>query len=903
MLELKNIHKVYETKDLKTTALCGINISFRESEFVSILGPSGCGKTTMLNIIGGLDKYTSGDLVINGKSTKDFTDRDWDSYRNHTIGFVFQSYNLIPHQTVLENVELALTLSGISKEERRKRATESLKKVGLGDKLKSRPNQLSGGQMQRVAIARALVNDPDIVLADEPTGALDSKTSVQVMELLKEISQEKLVIMVTHNPSLAEEYSSRIIRLLDGKLIDDSNPKAQTEMAEEAATENTEVTKQPTQKRRKRNHSPKTTMSFLTALSLSLKNLLTKKARTILVAFAGSIGIIGIALVLALSTGFSGYVNRVQEDTLSSHPITIEAQSVNYMDIMAAMILDNSSSKNKADTENGVQSGGALAEIMNKFGKALKSNNLKKFNDYLTANYDKIKEHVSAIQYAYNIGLEFYASASPNKNIQPKSSALYDVIINYSMQYLNKKTNIVPTKTETGYNLSLPADGNYDLTFLREYSAVEAVANILAALEATGQVELSSEQVAGIVTILMKIPIASFRSYDMGIFNEAIDNRDLLNEQYELVGTNSKWAEGATDAMLVLGQDYRLDDYILYALGLVSEAQMAESLKNLLNEQDATMTVNYDAIIGKEFKVLSDTDYFVNISTDAEAPNIVDIRKYYYHEVKDADGNVTSTYYDDEFYVRYQQILDNATTKIKISGVIKPKADVTNGCLSAGVVYQSALTKAMIEKNNSSDAVTSGLAKKIELNDPVQISIYAKSFDAKNNIEDFISSYNETAAEGDRIEYSNLIGVIMSGVSTIINAITYVLIAFVSVSLVVSSIMIGIITYISVLERIKEIGILRSIGASKRDIKRVFTAETLIIGFFAGLIGIIITLILTIPLNLIIKAVADINIHARLPILAALILIAISMFLTFIAGLIPSRIASKKDPVVALRTE
>ncbi|MGN1259429.1 MAG: ATP-binding cassette domain-containing protein [Christensenellales bacterium] len=898
MLELKNISKISETKDLKVTALDGISISFRKSEFVSILGPSGCGKTTMLNIVGGLDKYTSGDLVINGKSTKDFSDRDWDSYRNHTIGFVFQSYNLIPHQTVLENVELALTLSGIKKEERHRRATEALAKVGLSDKLKAKPNQLSGGQMQRVAIARALVNDPDIVLADEPTGALDSKTSVQVMELLKEISKDKLVIMVTHNPSLAEEYSSRIIKLLDGKLINDSNPKTAENDSEEVKTVNETLSKP--RKSKKRHHSPKTTMSFFTALSLSLKNLLTKKARTFLVAFAGSIGIIGIALVLALSTGFSGYVNRVQEDTLSSHPITIEAQSVSYMDIMAAMIMDNSST-NKASTDNGVESGGALAEIMNKFGKALKVNNLQKFNNYLVKNYAQIQEHVSAIQYTYDIGLEFYDSV--NKNVQPYSSALYNVIINYSMQYLRQKTNLVPTKIANGYNLSVPEDGNYDLKFLEDYSSVEAVAGIVTQLKTVGQVDLTNEQVAGIVTLLMNIPISNFAIYNMQIFNEAIDSPQLLKEQYSLVGEGSKWATESNEVMLVLNSDNRLDDYILYALGLVTEEQMTESLTNLLNNQDSTMKVNYSDILGREYKVLTDSDYYLNISTDPDVKNIVDIRKYYYHEEKDAQGNITSSYYDAEFYTKYNEILENCTNKVKIVGVLKPKEDVTNGCLTSGIAYLNLLTQKMIEINNSSLAVESDETNKIDTSTPIKISIYASSFDAKNSIEDFIKNYNKNAKEGDQIEYSNLIGTIMSGVSTIISAITYILIAFVSVSLVVSSIMIGIITYISVLERIKEIGILRSIGASKQDIKRVFTAETLIIGFIAGLLGILVTLILTIPLNLIIKAVAGINIHASLPILAAIILIAISMLLTFIAGLIPSRIASKKDPVVALRTE
>lgn len=906
MLELKKIKKIYETKDLKVTALDNVSIKFRKNEFVSILGPSGCGKTTMLNIIGGLDKYTSGDLVINEKSTKDFKDRDWDAYRNHTIGFVFQSYNLIPHQTVLENVEIALTLSGISKAERKKRAIEALKKVGLKDKIKSKPNQLSGGQMQRVAIARALVNDPDIVLADEPTGALDSKTSIQVMELLKEISEEKLVIMVTHNPELAQSYSTRIITFLDGKLQADSNPIVEgvegvdtiEQNSSEAEVSNAVQVAETKPKKKKKKHSEKTTMSFFTALSLSLKNLLTKKARTTLVSFAGSIGIIGIALILALSTGFQTYVNRVQEDTLSTNPITIESQSVDYTDILASMMLDRG---NKKENDNdAIYSNDSLSQMINTMGSGLKSNNLKKFYTYLKDNYSDIEDYVSSIQYTYNVGLEFYDKN--NANLQPNSTALYDVVMQYSLLYLQKETGLdVEEKVGGGYIVKVPDSGDWNSEFLENYAVNSPLMQqLLAELNSTGRAELSDSQIASIIYVLMNIPIQGFQTYNMRIFSEMIDNVDLLKEQYDLVGTNSKWVDpsASNEVMLVLDSNNSLDDYILYALGFVTKDEMKASLKNVLYDQDPTMKINYNSVIGKEFKVLGDIDYYVNIGTDSE-PNYVDIRKQY------SSNTATGTIYSEEYYNYYNQIItdDNLKT-IKIAGIIRLKENATSGCLSTGIVYTSGLTDYMVDKNNNSLAIDGGFANKIEKDNPQSISIYASSFDSKDVIENFISEYNsKQESENDKITYTNIIGMVMEGVSTIINAITYVLIAFVSISLVVSSIMIGIITYISVLERIKEIGILRSVGASKRDIKRVFTAETLIIGFVSGVLGILITLLLTIPTNIILRALAGINISASLPVVSVFVLIAISMVLTFIAGLIPANIASKKDPVTCLRTE
>ncbi len=912
MLELKKIKKVYETKDLKVTALDKVSLKFRESEFVSILGPSGCGKTTLLNIIGGLDNYTSGDLIINEKSTKDFKDRDWDSYRNHTIGFVFQSYNLIPHQTVLENVEIALTLSGISKQERRKRATDALKKVGLKDKLKSKPNQLSGGQMQRVAIARALVNDPDIVLADEPTGALDSKTSVQVMELLKEISEEKLVIMVTHNPDLANEYSTRIITLLDGKLQEDTNPIVEgvveetmpetgIEIKNTDSTDSVETFEKP-RKKRKKSKTPKTTMNFLTALSLSLKNLLTKKARTTLVSFAGSIGIIGIALILALSTGFQTYVNRVQEDTLSTNPITIQAQSVDYTDIVASMMLDVDDNQEKKD--DAIYSDDSLSQMMDTISGGLKTNNLKKFYGYIQDNYSDIEDYVTSIKYTYNVGLEFYNT--DNQNLQPNSSALYDVVMIYSLLYLEKETGLTVEEVAGGnYLVSVPASGEWDKAFLESYKeSSPIIASMLTALETNGQTSLNNQQISQIITILMNVPMAMFSSYNMNIFSEMMDNVDLLNEQYDLLG-NSRWSDPtkSDETVLVLSNDNTLDDYILYALGMVTKTQMQDSLRKVLNDEVSTMKVDYSSVIGKEFKVLSDIDYYVNLGTNAE-PNIVDIREEFCVELEIPGlGKVSQP--TPEYYTHYNNILAQDDIKtIKIVGIARLKDNVTSGCLRTGISYTSGLVDYMIDRANSSLAVTSGVANAIAKDNPDSISIYASSFDSKTVIENFIAKYNEEQVEeGDEITYTNIIGMVMEGVSTIINAITYVLVAFVSISLVVSSIMIGIITYISVLERIKEIGILRSVGASKKDIKRVFTAETLIIGFVSGVLGILVTLLLTIPINIILRALAGINITAALPIASVFILVAISMFLTFIAGLIPAHIASKKDPVLCLRTE
>lgn len=853
MLELKNIVKEYVTEDETVRALKGISVKFRKSEFVSVLGPSGCGKTTMLNIVGGLDRYTSGDLVINGKSTKSFTDKDWDTYRNHSVGFVFQSYNLIPHQTVLENVELALTLSGIGAQERKERAIAVLEKVGLKSKINSRPNQLSGGQMQRVAIARALINDPEILLADEPTGALDSKTSVQIMDLLKEISEDRLIIMVTHNPELAEKYSSRIIRLLDGELVGDDKPVSDEEAAEEAKIADNSS--------RTNKGKAKTSMSFFTALSLSFRNLMTKKARTFLVSFAGSIGIIGIALILSLSSGFQNYIDRVQEDTLSSYPITIMKTTTDY----SAILNDMSGKSDKEEYPGGSSIGvnDSFSGMMNAMASATVTNDLPMFKKYLEQNYDK--EKITAIQYTYDIDFRTYGT----------------------------------NRTSNGEKVRLQ-------------SAMDAYMSIIGSISGGGS--MSSSAFGGM--------------FSTASWTEAIDNESLLKSQYEVVG-KGKWADFSdpSEVMLVVNKYNEIPDYVLPALGLMDpnellypmfraylmnmglsgerlDKQLSDmGLYEVKEEDKADKNFDVDSVVGKEFTIMLKSDYYE----------------------KSGDKFVKRS--DSDEYVKNYLGSDNAL-KIRIVGVIRAKQGVATSGFSSNLVYSKALTDKMLamigdapviraqqatpdvdvttgssfEGTNSysSNLSSFGYADK---DNPASISIYASSFENKDYVISLIDDYNRGKSDREQIKYNDYLGVIMSSVTTIINAISYVLIGFVSVSLIVSSIMIGIITYISVLERIKEIGILRALGASKRDVSNVFNAETLIIGLAAGLLGILVTVLLDIPVSLVIQSLASIANVAVLPWQGGVILVLISMVLTFVAGLIPSRIASKKDPVIALRSE
>ncbi len=849
MLELKKITKKYLSGTNSVSALKGIDLKFRKTEFVSILGPSGCGKTTLLNIIGGLDQYTTGDLIINGKSTKNFKDKDWDTYRNHSIGFVFQNYNLIPHQTVLANVELALTLAGINKTERRKRAIKALKDVGLEDQIHKKPNQMSGGQMQRVAIARALVGNPDILLADEPTGALDTKTSVQIMELLKEISKTKLVIMVTHNPDLAEKYSTRIIKLLDGQVTDDSKPYDGIE------------------EKNKQAKAGKTNMSFLTALSLSLNNLLTKKGRTILTAFAGSIGIIGIALILSLSSGMQNYINRVEEDTLSSYPITLQETTMDTGELLNAAMDSTTTYENHND--NKIHSMNITNDMLSLMGSGAKSNNLEAFKSYIDKNSNKFNEYANAIEYSYNLDLNIYK------------------------------------ENEDGYTLVNPDQIMDKLGF--------------------GQMnEISNMFSSGV------------SSYNA--FSEMLDNRNLIEEQYDVLAGHLP--ENYNEVVLVVNKDNYISDYTIYSIGLLDSEELVANYNALMNGEEINnldeLTYPYDELLDITFKVLLNTDYYTK------------------------EGNLWINKSSDEEYIT--NLLNNAL-ELKVVGIIKPNEETITTNNYGGVFYTKELTEYVINKINESEIAQAQLANKniniftnsefsneefdinnltheeqaylaslsqselaevlanyqenasatyesnleklgiVDLNKPSTINIYAKDFDSKEALANIITDYNNNTTEENQISYTDIIEVIMSGVSNIIDIISYVLMGFVSISLVVSSIMIGIITYISVLERTKEIGILRSIGASKKDISRVFNAETLIIGAAAGLLGIIVTIILNIPINIIIDNLSGVSSIAKLPVMGGIILVIISIFLTVIAGLIPAKMASKKDPVEALRTE
>lgn len=877
MLQLKNIVKDYVSGDTTVQALKGIDITFRDSEFVSILGQSGCGKTTLLNIIGGLDQYTSGDLIINGKSTKKYKDSDWDTYRNHTIGFVFQSYNLIPHQSVLSNVELALTLSGVSKAERRKRAIEVLEKVGLGDQIHKKPNQMSGGQMQRVAIARALVNNPDILLADEPTGALDSATSIQIMELLKEISKDRLIIMVTHNPELAEKYSSRIVRLLDGKVTDDTMPYEQTD---------SRVTENSTSKREKKKKG--TSMSYMTALSLSANNLMTKKGRTLLTAFAGSIGIIGIALILALSSGFQSYIKRVEEDTLSSYPIAIEEEQVDYSSMMSAFMGQNVT--DAAEKEDGkIYSNNIISEMLNSMMSQVQVNNLADFKKFIEDENNGFGELVSDIQYGYSTTLNIYKEDTSDGIVQVNPSTVLDTI------------------------------GMGQLAGM------------------SGSSMMGSSMMGG--------------SWD--VWSELIGNQTLLESQYDVIA--GRWPSAYNEIVLIVDENNEISDYALYALGLKDQKEVADTMTRLAKGEEVVSyksEYTYEDILDLRYRLVVNTDFY---SYDDENGTYTDVREdedSYKKAIADGiqlqvvgilrpdPDAVTGAVSGSVGYT--SALMEYVINQINASDIVKKQAadhdtdviigkpftkdgeevementfDITT-LTPEQQAYLAALSQEELEALMASymqPATSSatyddnmeafGVA---DLEKPSSIMIYPVDFASKDAISDKISEYNDMVRADGReeavINYTDYIGLMMSSVSTIINAISYVLIAFVAISLVVSSIMIGIITYISVLERTKEIGILRSIGASKHDISMVFNAETLIVGFVSGAMGIVVTILLIIPINAVIKNLSGISNVAGLPWMAALILVLISMALTFIAGLIPAKMAAKKNPVVALRSE
>ena len=895
MLELNDIKKDYVSGSTTVSALKGINLRFRDCEFVSILGQSGCGKTTMLNIIGGLDKYTSGDLKINGVSTKNYKDRDWDFYRNNSIGFVFQSYNLIPHQTVLSNVELALTLSGVSKTERKKRAIEALEKVGLGEQIHKKPNQMSGGQMQRVAIARALVNNPDILLADEPTGALDTETSIQIMELLKEISKDRLIIMVTHNPELAKDYSTRIVRLLDGVITDDSDPYSLEDMEADIKAKEAAKVKASEKKNKKSGKKQKTSMSFFTALSLSFNNLMTKKTRTILTAFAGSIGIIGIAMILSISNGIQLYIDRVQRDTLSSYPITLQAEAIDISSMVSSMT-GNSDSEEHEDKSK-IYSNDIMGDMINTMVKEVKSNNLSEFKKYIENGSSDIKSYVSDIQYSYDVPLNIYMKDTSNGVEQLNPGTMFDSIYG------------------------------------------------------EGATSASSSMSSG-----MGMGMFSNSS----VWNQLLGNQQVLDEQYDILAGH--WPENFNEVVLVADKNNEVDDYTLYSLGLKDPEEVRTLFKKMMvgesYETEKDISYTFDEILDTEFKLVMPTDMYkyndvtgtwddyskddkymtnvVNNGTDIKVCGIIrpnddavstsissgigytaKLTEYIIEEVKNSEiakAQLADTSVDVFTGVPFDNDRNTEITMDDINAymaTLSPEESAQMQAMTSGMsddqilqLFSASLkartTDATLDSNKSKLGIT-------DLDTPSQIDIYATDFDSKEKVQNIIKDYNklqqDDGKEENVINYTDYVGIMMSSVSTIINAISYVLIAFVAISLIVSSIMIGIITYISVLERTKEIGVLRSIGASKKDVSRIFNAETLIEGFVSGALGIVVTLLLCIPANALIKHLTDISNVAQLPVAGGVILIIISMFLTFIAGLIPAKLAAKKDPVVALRSE
>ncbi|MBS7359792.1 MAG: ABC transporter ATP-binding protein/permease [Oscillospiraceae bacterium] len=919
MLVLKNIVKDYVTGDTTVRALKGININFRKSEFVSILGPSGCGKTTMLNIIGGLDRYTSGDLLINGKSTKSFQDSDWDTYRNHSIGFVFQSYNLIPHQTILSNVELALTLSGVSKKERKQRAIEALTRVGLKEHIYKRPNQLSGGQMQRVAIARSLINDPDILLADEPTGALDSETSIQIMELLKEISKDKLIIMVTHNPDLAYQYSNRIIKCLDGKVIDDSNPYEPTEQDLEAE-KNDALNAQSKGKK---------SMSLASAFSLSFNNLRTKSTRTFLTAFAGSIGIIGIALVLALSSGIQNYIDTVQEDMLLAYPMIVEKQTMDLNSLMTTFTgMSTEMMEGKEFDEDTIYVNNAFNDMVNAFISEATSNNLENFKNYVEDNRGEFNKYCNDIQYVYSTPLNIYKADTSEGPVKVNPSSLMDsmgqmsgmgdmgdmssmmssMTQSFSVwtqligddKLIDRQYDVIAGRMPEKFNeVVLIVDGNNQINELVLYAMglkdqEEFSQNIMSALmsgenlENTDIQEYSTDQILNMKFKLVLNADYYVKDSKTGLWSDNSSNKYYVKElvdngtEISIVGILRPGEEN-TLAMTSGGIGYtrELMDYA------INETANCQVVKEQLEHPDA------DVITGLEFSNLTVNDFdLADVDLSLINFDYLDITPF----LSMAEGmdmadinfmDMSSMFGFDDMSELQKKLMEGFLNDEQVLAIKQAYID----SIVATCSYDNTMDKLGYSIGRS----------------PSAINFYPKSFESKEGLNELIEYYNDKVTEDGHpecvIQVTDLIGMVMSSVTTILNVVTYVLVAFIAISLVVSSIMIGIITYISVLERTKEIGILRAMGASKKDVGRVFNAETAVVGFAAGLIGILCTLVLEIPLNLLLKYVAHIPAQASLPILGGIILIVISVGLTLIAGLIPSRIASKKDPVEALRTE
>lgn len=861
MLQCKHIVKEYYAGDQIIKAVNDVSVTFRDNEFVSILGPSGGGKTTLLNIIGGLDQYTSGDLIINGKSTKEYTDKDWDTYRNHCIGFVFQSYNLIMHQTVLKNVELALTLSGVSKQERQERAIAALEKVGLHDQIYKKPTQMSGGQMQRVAIARALVNDPEIVLADEPTGALDSDTSVQIMELLKEIAKDRLVIMVTHNPELAQQYSTRIVRLKDGRIVSDTDPVQEGEVE------------------KPQGELSKPGMSWATALSLSFTNLLTKKARTFLTAFAGSIGIIGIGLIMSLSNGVQDYITRVQNDTMADYPIELKDNTMDMSVMMSAMMDMADDQKEEEVVDGKITTAKMVESILNSISNS-KTNNLSEFKKYLESDQGAtFREKAKAIEYSYAMNMNVYNENSP-----------------------------------------------YGLVRIAPNGLIEKLG-----LSAAGQMQ----QVMG-----MNSPM------NQEVWIQMPDSQKLREENYQLV--DGKWPENESEILLAVNSRNQITDFALYSLGMLDQDALVKNYQKVLEGQTDKIVVdestNYtnNDFLGMELHVIpnsalyqkanslwidqSEDEDFVKKAVDQAGKTVKIVGIVKPQEKTVSSSSLGGVLYDSSLRNWCSdQALQSEIVKEQIAhketNVFTGK-EFSNGerfsmdtltpeqmMQMQGLSQEEILNYITTYNNNINATYDSNLSALgvIELDEPSSIKLYASSFDDKEELDDMIADYNALQEEQDKpaniLTYTDTVGVMLSGIQTVINMISYVLMGFVSVSLIVSSIMIGIITYISVLERIKEIGILRAMGASKKDIRNVFNAETFIIGLASGLLGVGVTILLDIPISLVIQNMTGVANIAKLPWSGALILIVINLVLTMIAGLIPASIASRKNPVEALRTE
>ena len=1000
MLKLKNIRKVYDAGDGSVVALQGVTLRFRKSEFVSILGQSGCGKTTLLNIIGGLDQYTAGDLVINGKSTRFFNDRDWDTYRNHSVGFVFQSYNLIPHQSVLANVELALTISGVSRGERRRRAIAALERVGLKDQIHKKPNQMSGGQMQRVAIARAIVNDPEILLADEPTGALDTATSVQIMDLLREIAKDRLVIMVTHNPDIAKEYSTRIIRLRDGSIISDSNPYAGEKRLQGESIEAYRERKAKEYRRAsdERKGKKKASMSFFTALSLSFKNLMTKKARTLLTAFAGSIGIIGIALILSVSTGVQNYIDKVQEDTLSSYPITINKENADLSGLVTTLM-----GANKTDVVRDldkVYESSVIFEMMNSITSIeIEENNLAAFKKFLDTN-EEIRSYISAVQYSYGDGITVYTKDENGEIYRSELAALMEMASSMpgmgaisggsdassGMMFdsfgvweellrgddgelvnglLHEQYDVIYGEWPKNYNeIVLIVNENNEISDMALYAlglkSADDFENALKQFAMGKETELSEkswtyEEICAhtykmILNADLYQPDGKGGYVDISTTPQGLEylySNSELSTELKVVGIIRKNPDAVAGMLSSsIGYTAELTQYMIRetADSAIVKAQLANPDVDVMTglpfapadmpepsatEKEAAVRAYFETLSVREkaeaFTLIASTptqeyiDFAVqNFLASTPRPQLIEMLiAAYLEEMGGGDAEQIRAYINGLSDEELDEMLATALApmvveryKAEQEAVLRQMPDEQKAAMldmglkteQYGIFYDSDAMPSLY--SDSTYEKNLDLLYYIDGNSPTKISIFATEFEFKDKISECIERYNKSVAEEDQISYTDYVALLMSSISTVIDAISYVLIAFVAISLVVSSIMIAIITYISVLERTKEIGVLRAIGASKGDVSRVFNAETLIEGFVSGALGIGVTLLLIIPINFIIQTLSGISsLAAVLPWEAAGVLILVSMALTLFAGLIPSKLAARKDPVVALRSE